>query len=120
MIESLELYLSQYLGIAPEVLEAYGAFDVSVASDLPLFIDPFLIFHSDKPEYQALHQGILKYLRFLLDKAANGQLDRHLVASWYEFKEVKQNWFRLGEHHGFQPSREARARASRRRPGSDL
>lgn len=56
-------------------------------------IDPFLIFHSDKPEYQALQQGILKYLRFLRDKAANGQLDRHLVASWYEFKEVKQNWF---------------------------
>jgi hypothetical protein len=93
MSEPLELYLSQYLGIAPSVLEAYGAFDVSVASDLPLFIDPFLIFHSDKPEYQALHQGILKYLRFLRDKAAGGQLDRHLVASWYEFKEVKQNWF---------------------------
>ena len=35
----VNLYLSQYLGIGPEALEQYGAFDVSVASDLPLFID---------------------------------------------------------------------------------
>lgn len=89
----MDLYLSQYLGVDPSVLEAYGAFDVSVASDLPLFIDPFLIFHSEKPEYQALHQGILKYLTFLRDKAAAGQLTRGLIANWYEFKEVKQNWF---------------------------
>jgi hypothetical protein len=75
------------------VLDTYGGFDVSVASDLSLFIDPFLLFHSDKPEYQALHEGILKYLRFLRDKAAGGQLDPQLVASWYKFKEVKQNWF---------------------------
>jgi hypothetical protein len=88
----MELYLSQYLGVEPDVLEAYGAFDVSVASDLPLFIDPFLLFHSEKPEYQALHAAILRYLRFLRDKAMDGQLERHLVSSWYEFKEVKQNW----------------------------
>jgi hypothetical protein len=89
----MELYLSQYLCLEPGVLDTFGAFDVSVASDLPLFIDPFLLFHSDKPEYQALHEGILKYLRFLRDKAAGGQLDPQLVASWYKFKEVKQNWF---------------------------
>lgn len=47
------------------MLEAYGAFDVSVASDLPLSADPFLLFHSDKPEYQELHQKILHYPRFL-------------------------------------------------------
>jgi uncharacterized heparinase superfamily protein len=34
-------------------------------SDLPLFIDPFLLFNSDKPEYQELHDGIIAYLRFL-------------------------------------------------------
>jgi hypothetical protein len=89
----MELYLSQYLGIESNVLDAYGAFDVSVASDLPLFIDPFLLFNSEKPEYQALHEGILKYLRFLRDKAVGGHLDPQLVASWYKFKEVKQNWF---------------------------
>lgn len=93
MTDAMNLYLSQYLGVEPAVLEAYGAFDISVASDLPLFIDPFLIFHSDRPEYQELHQGILKYLTFLRDKAATDQLTPALIASWYEFKEVKQNWF---------------------------
>jgi hypothetical protein len=31
----MNLYLSQYLGVEPDVLDAYGAFDISVASDLP-------------------------------------------------------------------------------------
>lgn len=88
----MRIYLSQYLQIDPAVLAEYGAFDVSVASDLPLFIDPFLLFHSDKREYQELHQSILKYVRFLRDKASQGPLDPGLVASLYRFKEVKQNW----------------------------
>jgi hypothetical protein len=88
----MELYFSQYFNVPREVLDEYGAFDISVASDLPLFIDPFLLFHSDKPEYQALHEGILTYLRFLRDKAAGGSLNPSLIASWYQFKEVKQNW----------------------------
>ena len=40
-----------------------------------------------------MHEGILKYLRFLRDNVAGGQLDPQLVASWYKFKEVEQNWF---------------------------
>jgi hypothetical protein len=90
--DDLNLYLSQYLGIGLEVLEAYGAFDVSVASDLPLFVDPFLLFHSDKPEYQALHQSILRYLRFLRDKASSGPIEPALVRSLFRFPEVRQNW----------------------------
>jgi hypothetical protein len=34
MTESRELDLSQYLGIAPEVLEEYGAFDVSAVEEI--------------------------------------------------------------------------------------
>ena len=73
------------------MLEEYGAFDVSVVSDLPLFIDPFLLFNSTKPEYQELHDGIIEYLKFLKDNAS-ADLDSGLKASWYRFKEVKQNW----------------------------
>ncbi|MFK4102928.1 hypothetical protein ACI2L1_23140 [Streptomyces sp. NPDC019531] len=87
-----DLYFSEYFGVDPAVLEEYGAFDVSIVSDLPLFIDPFLLFNSEKPEYQALHEQILKYLYFLRDKAAP-DLDPSLIKSWYRFKEVKQNWF---------------------------
>lgn len=88
----MELYFSEYFDVEPTVLENYGAIDISVVSDLPLFVDPFLLFSSDNPTYQALHQDILKYLRFLRDEAAP-DLDPGLIDAWYCFKEVKQNWF---------------------------
>jgi hypothetical protein len=87
----MELYFSDYYGLKPGVLDRYGAFDISMVSDLPLFIDPFLLFGSDKAEYQALHGEILKYLKFLRDQASQG-LDQALIDDWYRFKEVKQNW----------------------------
>jgi hypothetical protein len=87
----MELYFSDQFRVDPDVLEQYGAFDISVVSDLPLFIDPFLLFNSEKPEYQALHGEILKYLVFLRDHAI-GSLDPALIDSWYRFKEVKQSW----------------------------
>lgn len=85
------LYFSDHFEVDPAVLETYGAFDVSIVSDLPLFIDPFLLFNSDRPEYQALHGEIVRYLRFLKAKSAP-DLDPGLLANWYRFKEVKQNW----------------------------
>lgn len=87
----MELYFTDHFGVDPEVLRAYGAFDISVVSDLPLFIDPFLLFNSDKAEYQELHSSIIDYLVFLKKKATRN-LDPGLIASWYRFKEVKQNW----------------------------
>lgn len=87
----LDLYFSQFFGVDPAVLKEYGAFDISVVSDLPLFVDPFLLFNSSRPEYQALHEEMINYLIFLRDKA-DGMLDQGLVDAWYRFKEVKQNW----------------------------
>jgi len=85
------LYFSDYFSISEKVLEDYGAFNISIVSDLPLFIDPFLLFHSDKPEYQELHDDIIKYLVFLRDRAGP-TLTRGALKNWYHFKEVKQNW----------------------------
>ena len=31
---TIELYFSQHFGVSPKVLEDYGAFDISLASDL--------------------------------------------------------------------------------------
>ncbi len=87
----MEAYFSQLYGVDPDVLDRYGAFDISIVSDLPLFIDPFLLFNSDRPEYQVLHDDILKDLTFLRDHA-HGNLDSGLIDAWYRFKEVKQNW----------------------------
>lgn len=88
----MELYFSQHFGVDRKVLNEYGAFDISLVSDLPLFIDPFLLFNSEKPEYQALHQDILAYLRFLKEHALP-DLDEGLIEDWYCFPEVKQLWF---------------------------
>lgn len=87
----MDLYFSQYFHVDPEILDGYGAFDISIVSDLPLFVDPFLLFNSDNPTYQELHQDILRYLLFLRDQATP-DLDPDLIDNWYRFKEVKQNW----------------------------
>jgi len=88
----MDLYFSQHFDLDPDALKDYGALDISVVSDLPLFIDPFLLFNSDNAGYQALHKEILKYLRFLRDLATNPDLDDELITNLYCFKEVKQNW----------------------------
>lgn len=87
----MDVYFSQHFGVAPKVLDDYGALDISVVSDLPLFVDPFLLFNSEKPEYVKLHDEIVEYLVFLRDQASS-DLNPALIQSWYRFQEVKQNW----------------------------
>jgi hypothetical protein len=36
----MDIYFSDFFGVDPEILGRYGAFNISLASDLPLFIDP--------------------------------------------------------------------------------
>ncbi len=86
------IYFSDFFEVSPALLEEYGAFDISLINDLPLFIDPFLLFNSQKPEYQQLHSDIIRYLRFLRDKSLGQALDPGLLKAWYQFGEVKQSW----------------------------
>jgi hypothetical protein len=86
-------FFSDYFGVSQEALDSYGAFNISLVNDLPLFIDPFLLFNSEKKEYQDLHDGIIRYLIFLRNKAASSPVDEGLLRLWYCFPEVKQNWF---------------------------
>ena len=86
------IYFSDVFAVAPEALEEYGAFDVSLINDLPLFIDPFLLFNSDKQEYRALHEQIIRYVRFLRDKAVAGAVTPGLMKAWFMFPEVRQTW----------------------------
>lgn len=88
----MDVYFSDYFNVSPEILEEYGAFNISLINDLPLFIDPFLLFNSKKSEYQKLHEQMLEYLRFLRDKSINGNVNNSLLKSWYQFPEIKQNW----------------------------
>ena len=91
------VHFCDVFNVSPEVLEAYGAFNISLISDMPLFIDPFLLFSSDKPQYQQLHKQILRYLTYLKRKAEQG-VSVAQVKSLYSFPEVKQNWLGYSEY----------------------
>lgn len=85
------MLFSDFFSVSPEAIKEYGAVDISLICDIPLFIDPLLIFNSEKPEYQKLHEEIIRYFHFLAVKA-QGKLTDHEIKAWFSFNEVKQNW----------------------------
>ena len=89
----VDVHFSDFFTVSPEALEEYGAFNVSLINDLPLFIDPFLLFNSTNPRYQELHADIIGYVTFLRDRAVEGTIDDGLHRAWFMFSEVRQNWF---------------------------
>src|SRR5215467_4103027 len=48
----------------------------SLLGSAEVFIDPFLLFNSKKPEYQALHAEIIRYVKFLRDKTLACEVNR--------------------------------------------
>lgn len=88
----MNVYFTDWFDVSPDDLEGYGAFNISLINDLPVFIDPFLLFSSDKPEYQALHEQIINYITFLREMSESGTISKGLVQHWFFFPEVKQNW----------------------------
>ena len=85
------MVFSERFGVDSEVLKSYGAVDISLVCDLPLFVDPMLIFNSEKKEYQKVHREIIKYFHFLYTKAGEGLSDKEINA-WFNFSEVCNNW----------------------------
>jgi hypothetical protein len=88
----LKLYFSDYFELSKNTLDDYGAFNISLIADLPLFIDPFLLFQSEKPEYQALHNAIIQYLKYLRDLSLRQTIDYGRLKSLFYFSEVKQTY----------------------------
>jgi hypothetical protein len=88
----LQLYFSDVFSVDPDILEEYGAFNISLVNDLPLFVDPFLLFNSRNYTHQTLHNEIIQYLRFLKDRSEARTIDNGLLHSWFMFSEIKQNW----------------------------
>lgn len=79
----VDVHFSTHFNVDPAVLQSFGAFDICVVSDIPMFIDPFLLFNSEKVEYQELHQEVLRYLRFLRDKSSES-LDPAIIRKQLE------------------------------------
>lgn len=93
-MNSIKVYFSDFFEVSPHLIEQYGALNISLINDLPLFVDPFLLFNSSKSEYKKLHGEMLKYLCFLRDQSLEKkeQMPRGLLSAWYSFPEIKQTW----------------------------
>jgi hypothetical protein len=88
---NFKIYFSDFFGTTSDAIEAYGAFNISLLNDLPLFVDPFLLFTSENPKYRLLHEEMVRYVLFLKEKSQM-PVPPGLVIGWYHFPEVKQNW----------------------------
>ena len=64
MWKNLKIYFSDFFDVDEDIIESYGAVNISLINDMPLFVDPFLLFNSEKPEYQQIHAEIIRYLLF--------------------------------------------------------
>ncbi|MDY5377122.1 MAG: hypothetical protein SPG60_03660 [Eubacterium coprostanoligenes] len=88
---------SDYFKVSKNVMRDQGVYDISIISDTPVFIDPFLLFVSKNHKYQNAHEGIMKYLLFLCKKIKTDESDISLKKKYFYFKEPKQNWFGFSE-----------------------
>ncbi len=92
-MNGLKIYFSNFFNVDEDVIESYGAVNISLINDMPLFVDPFLLFNSEKEAYQRIHNDIITYLLFLQEQAE--KYPSHppgMLSNWYLFSEVKQTW----------------------------
>jgi len=96
-MSDFKLLFSDYFDLDKKTLEDYGALNICLTADLPLFIDPFLLFASDKPEYQKLHEEVVEHLIFLKEHAI-GSSEKEVNLSLFRFPEIKQNWLGMSKY----------------------
>ena len=97
-MRNIRIHFSDFFEVSPKIIEDYGAFDVSLIADMPVFIDPFRLFASDKKEYQALHVQIIKYLCFLRDYCqGNSQISQGRLRDYFYFPEIKNLYMGFSE-----------------------
>lgn len=89
---SVNIHFSDHFEVDPQALADFGTVNISLISDLPLFLDPFLLFNSNDHEHRQLHDELIRYLVFLRDKAAAGGIKRGLLTEWFCFPEIRQLW----------------------------
>lgn len=92
MTVKIKVHISDFFNVSPKTIKDYGAFNISLVNDVPLFVDPFLLFNSKETTYQELHTEIIKYLRFLRENSVEAGIKPGLLKNWFYFSEVKQTW----------------------------
>lgn len=92
-MNGVKIYFSDFFDVSEDVIESYGAVNISLINDLPLFIDPFLLFNSEDEQLRAIHDEMISYLKFL--QIQSEEIKRPtagMLKAWYLFSEVKQTW----------------------------
>lgn len=85
------MIFSKIFNVEKDIVKQYGAVDISLLSDTPLFIDPMLIMYNDDEEIRNQYQNLVKYLLFLKNKAKS-DLCNDEINYYFSFKEIKNNW----------------------------
>lgn len=100
---NFKLLFSDYFNIDQSTMDEYGALNICLSADMPLFIDPFLLFASDDENYKQLHQGLIDHLLILKEIAIEDK-ESGVNNSIFRFPEIKQNWLGVSkfgnEGHG--------------------
>lgn len=100
---NFKLLFSDYFNIDKSKMDEYGALNICLSADMPLFIDPFLLFASDDDNYKQLHQNLIDHLLILKEIAIEDK-DAGAGNSIFRFPEIKQNWLGVSkfgnEGHG--------------------
>ena len=96
-MSKFKLLFNEYFDIEEKILSNYGALNICLSADLPLFIDPFLLFASKKGKYKELHKQLVSHLIFLKDiSIENKGID--VNTNLFKFPEIKQNWLGLSKY----------------------
>lgn len=91
------MLFSDYFKVDKRVLEEYGAIDISLICDTPLFIDPILIYSNSDEKIKNSYVEIVKYLLFLNSISQKG-LNEKSIKYYFTFKERRQNWLGLSKN----------------------
>ncbi|HBH12646.1 MAG TPA: hypothetical protein DDX29_05995 [Clostridiales bacterium] len=85
-------YFSDVFNVDVTILDRYGAINICLCQDLPLFLDPFLLYYSSNPDFNNLHGDVIEYLSFLKKKSKSIINNNKILRQYFTFKEIKQNW----------------------------
>lgn len=96
-MSKFKLLFTEYFEISESDLANFGALNLCLSADLPLFIDPFLLFASKKKKYKELHKHLVSHLLLLKDLSLekNG---KDVNIDLFRFPEIKQNWLGLSKY----------------------
>lgn len=90
------MFFSDKFKVNEQSLNDYGALNIWMERDTPLYIDPILIYCNKK--YEAWHKKIIKYFNFLYEKTQNPEITKDQLKYFFNFHEIKNNWLGVSKN----------------------